>query len=144
VLHSHTVLRPDELGLAEELALPSRRQEDKDVWPQPCPWLRPQNVCAIYGRRPQTCRSYRCRLLRAHLAGELTADAARATAAEAQELLARVAAHLPSPPTDRPIWWAVEAWVASEETSEDTDFGPLLADLAALAAALRQHFHVDD
>lgn len=58
-----------------------------EVLPQPCPALRGR-WCAHYDARPRACRTYRCLLLQALDAGELTLDEALATVDEARSRLA--------------------------------------------------------
>lgn len=64
--------------------------------PQPCAALRDRR-CAIYDERPHTCRRYRCMLLAALEAGEISLPEALDVVGEARAHLAALAADLPGP-----------------------------------------------
>jgi Fe-S-cluster containining protein len=66
---------------------------DGDVLPLPCAALR-SRCCRIYALRPQTCRTFECRLLKNAQRGAVTVDAALATIAHAHAQVARVTALL--------------------------------------------------
>lgn len=83
-----------EVNDAEEEQLKSVGYElitvsDKTYLPQPCPHAR-CGQCTIYETRFETCRSFRCALLRRYQAGEVSGKDARAIVEKALELVAKV------------------------------------------------------
>lgn len=70
-LHTHTVLRPDEVAAVQELRLVVETIREKPAFRQPCPMFQ-EGCCAIYLQRPHVCRRYECALLKRCLAGEIT------------------------------------------------------------------------
>jgi uncharacterized protein len=67
---------------------------DRDVLPQPCAALRGRR-CTIYDDRPGPCRRYRCMLLLALDAGEVSLPEAEAVVDDARARLDALAAAVP-------------------------------------------------
>ncbi len=86
-LHTNTTLLPAEVATAAALGLSIEQRAGRPVFGQPCAMLR-GGRCAIYARRPQTCRHYECALLKRLRAGEITLPKALGVVRVAQEQLA--------------------------------------------------------
>lgn len=87
----HTVrLQPrDSAKALAALGLKLKRKRGLDVILQPCPAFG-ETGCSIYLSRPERCRLFECRQLRAVLAEELPESAAAGKIAEARERIAQI------------------------------------------------------
>jgi Fe-S-cluster containining protein len=70
----------------------------------PCACL-DERLCAIYGERPERCRTYRCELLRDVEQGRATASDGRTVVDEARRLRAVIDVRVP----EGTRWWSAEA-----------------------------------
>ncbi|MGB8170416.1 MAG: YkgJ family cysteine cluster protein [Chthoniobacteraceae bacterium] len=87
----HTVqLQPaDSAKELSALGLKLKRKKGRNFIQQPCPQYR-ASQCSIYALRPQRCRLFECRQLKALAAGEITEEMALEKIAEVQHLVAQV------------------------------------------------------
>ena len=85
VLFDGTRLEPeDSVRSLAALGLRLKRQDGELQFLQPCPAYK-GSCCSIYGKRPQRCRTFACRQLRALDAGERSEEEVRAKVAEAKK-----------------------------------------------------------
>jgi Fe-S-cluster containining protein len=90
VLFADVELRKgDDIQQLAELGLSLEKKGRKQAFAQPCACFDGE-LCRIYTRRPKRCRTFECGLLKRVQAGELGADAALKTIAEAQRLAEKV------------------------------------------------------
>lgn len=81
-------LRPEEYEVAGSEGLERIDQDGESFFRLGCPCL-DKTACQIYGKRPETCRTFRCALLRRLDSGEIELAAAEAITAEARRLADR-------------------------------------------------------
>jgi Fe-S-cluster containining protein len=94
VLFADVELRKgDDAKRLAELGLSLVKKGRKPAFTQPCVCFDGE-LCRIYTRRPKRCRTFECGLLKRVQAGELGADAALKTIAEAQRLAEKVRGQL--------------------------------------------------
>jgi Fe-S-cluster containining protein len=94
VLFADVELRKgDDIQQLAELGLSLEKKGRKQAFAQPCACFDGE-LCRIYTRRPKRCRTFECGLLKRVQAGELGADAALKTIAEAQRLAEKVRGQL--------------------------------------------------
>jgi hypothetical protein len=116
---------------------------DKVVFDQPCQML-DGRCCSVYEDRPQTCSRFRCLLLRAHEAGELSRNDALHRIEEAKRLLDEVAPFLPADQSiaDARVTWRNRMRGASPmEVPGDRDF---LLRMLMFSRYLDTHFLRED
>jgi len=77
------------LGCLAELGLPLEKKGRQQAFAQPCGCF-DGKLCRIYNDRPKRCRSFECGLLKRVQAGELDADAALKTIAQAKRQVEKV------------------------------------------------------
>jgi len=83
VLFADVELRKgDDIRRLAELGLPLEKKGHQRVFAQPCACF-DGTLCRIYNERPKRCRTFECGLLKRVQAGELGADAALETIAQA-------------------------------------------------------------
>lgn len=83
-LFDHVPLAEGEEGLCADLGLAVEPGESTARFAQPCACFA-SGSCTVYDRRPTTCRTFRCRLLR-------NVEKGRVTTQEAQAVIAKVRA----------------------------------------------------
>jgi Fe-S-cluster containining protein len=94
VLFADVELRKgDDAKRLAELGLSLVKKGRKPAFTQPCVCFDGE-LCRIYTRRPKRCRTFECGLLKRVQAGEMGADAALKTIAEAQRLAEKVRGQL--------------------------------------------------
>jgi uncharacterized protein len=94
VLFADVELRKgDDVQRLAELGLSLKKKGRKQAFAQPCACFDGE-LCRIYTRRPKRCRAFECGLLKRVQAGEMGADAALKTIAEAQRLAEKVRGQL--------------------------------------------------
>lgn len=112
--------------------LPSR--EPRMV--QPCGALEGAR-CRVYEERPETCRRFRCRVLKRLESGDIDRAEAEARVARLRELIARV--RLRTGPG--PLWERVRESIAQQRpTAMDAAFLAWMLDVAELRAYARTTF----
>ena len=87
-------LAPAEVEQARSSGLTVLADDERHCFGLPCPAL-DGSVCTAYTTRPETCRTYRCKLLRAAEAEDITLGEALATVARARAASEAVVQHLP-------------------------------------------------
>ena len=94
VLFADVKLRKgDDAKRLAELGLPLEKKGGQQAFAQPCGCF-DGKLCRIYNDRPKRCRSFECGLLKRVQAGELDADAALKTIAQAKRQVEKVCKHL--------------------------------------------------
>ena len=94
VLFADVELRKgDDIQRLDELGLSLEKKGRKQAFAQPCTCF-DGKLCRIYNERPTRCRTFECGLLKRVQAGEMGADAALKTIAEAQRLAEKVRGQL--------------------------------------------------
>jgi Fe-S-cluster containining protein len=94
VLFADVELRKgDDIQQLAELGLSLKKKGRKQAFAQPCACF-DGTLCRIYSERPAYCRAFECGLLKRVQAGEMGADAALKTIAEAQRLAEKVRGQL--------------------------------------------------
>ena len=111
---------------------------------QPCAALRGRK-CGIYEHRPNCCRTFECRLLQDARRGEVSVDSARATIAEALELVGNaraLLAKLGRSDTRLPIAERASEALAMRSAGGKADArrAELAATMARLSALVRESF----
>ena len=89
VLHDHVILEEEEAGRMRSLGHEAALIPEKHSLRLPCNYFG-CGSCDNYDHRFETCRSYRCALLRRYHAGEFSLDQCRAGVEEAQSLIAKI------------------------------------------------------
>jgi hypothetical protein len=96
VLHSHAVVKPEEITFARALGLTIRAFQNVPGFLLPC-HLHRERGCSVYGgRRPAICVGYECDLLRRYLVGALTLEQCAVVVQRVRELLGDVIPWLPT------------------------------------------------
>ena len=94
VLFADVELRKgDDVQRLAELGLPLEKKGGQQAFAQPCGCF-DGKLCRIYAERPVRCRTFECGLLKRIQAGELDADAALKTIAQAKRQVEKVCKHL--------------------------------------------------
>jgi Fe-S-cluster containining protein len=94
VLFADVELRKgDDIQRLDELGLSLEKKGRKQAFAQPCTCF-DGKLCRIYNERPTRCRTFECGLLKRVQMGEMGADAALKTIAEAQRLAEKVRGQL--------------------------------------------------
>jgi Fe-S-cluster containining protein len=83
-------LTDDEARWAKRRNLPIVEQDGRTSMKLTCACLTSNGHCTAYDERPQTCRTFRCSLLRSLEANEVTLDAALAHVTRAKALAEQV------------------------------------------------------
>jgi Fe-S-cluster containining protein len=90
VLFADVELRKgDDVQRLAELGLSLKKKGRKQAFAQPCTCF-DGKLCRIYNERPKRCRTFECGLLKRMQAGELGADAALETIAQAKRQVEKV------------------------------------------------------
>ena len=79
----------DDIQRLAELGLSLEKKSRKQAFAQPCACF-DGKLCRIYNERPKRCRTFECGLLKRVQAGELGADAALKTIAQAKRQVEKV------------------------------------------------------
>lgn len=131
-LHTNTTLLPAEVTAAAALGLSIEQRAGRAAFGQPCTMFR-GGRCAIYARRPQTCRHYECALLKRLRAGEITLSRALGVVRVAQEQLAVWRGRVPEARAF--MRWLKELEASAASTGADA----ALAQTVLANAALSDH-----
>lgn len=103
--------------------------------------------CSVYSQRPQTCRDFRCTLLKRHQRGELAPGEGKARVAQAKEMVKAVAAHDPAAVRDgerQGLWLSLSRQLVGASKAEKEQIAGRLLAIAALETYLRQWFRKDE
>lgn len=146
MLHGYVVLKATEVDVANRLGLhPYSKNGSEHRFRQPCPCHDGKN-CTIYVKRPNACRIYECKLLRAYTDGTKSFEASRALIVQAKELISSIKRHIGEDrDSAKSIWQQVEDFAKERgSTFESKEFRlvnrELALDLASLEAFCKQHF----
>jgi hypothetical protein len=145
VLHSHGILRAEEIPLARDLGMRLGNFKSNLGFHQPC-HLYQNNCCSIYAaKRPGCCGTYQCQLLKKHLAGEISLDESKRIVHTAKELAVAVQEIMPTDQTLPELaqkmedeWDTGQGPFGSPEAREQQD--DLFHRLVRLRIYLRKHF----
>jgi len=146
VLHGYVALQVGEVELAERSGLrPYSKNDGEYRFRQPCP-CHDGKKCTVYASRPNACRSYECKLLRAYVDESKTFESSAALIAQVKELISSIRRQIDEPPdATRSIWQQVEDFAKEHGTAFDSkEFRfanrDLMMDLASLEALCKKHF----
>lgn len=93
-LFDYAELARDQVALAGELKLSVLSDSGKFGYAFPCPQL-DGAVCKVYDKRPEVCRTFRCKTLREFEAGNITFDESIGRISAAKNALGETHKHLP-------------------------------------------------
>lgn len=133
VLHDWAKIEESEIGLAEQLELRTASRPAGNVFALPCHHHRRDDGCTVYDQRPSPCRGYRCKLLLAYLAGEVTWQESLQRVEQVKRLVATIQGRLGASPDGYSVWRQLR------EAGDAGDPG-LRLDVASLLALCRRHF----
>lgn len=134
VFHHGVKLQPDEVENAERLGLQIDRGPEGFTFLLPCPH-HVEDRCAVYDRRPSSCRRFQCKLLRRYLGGEVGLEEGLSVVRRARELVNGLRSRLGIAAGGPPLWSEMRA--QSDVTGEQPE---ALLDAAALLALSWRHF----
>ena len=86
-LHPHTIVEAGDEENVRNVGLSVVESRGERCFAQPCPKFS-GGVCTVYDRRPNSCRRYRCKLLKNVEEGRVSAPEARSRIAIAKSLIA--------------------------------------------------------
>ncbi len=138
-LFDYGPLARDEVPETRKAGLRVLEADQKFGFGLPCPQLEGA-VCQVYDQRPNTCRTFRCEVLRSVEAGDLDYQQGLQYVSQGRAALAQVHAQLPEGATiTEARRWRREAREA--EASEALNAPPMLTmTLGMLDLVLDQHF----
>lgn len=144
LLHRYALTEPGEEALLEELGLSTRTSEKRLVFDLPCHHLGAEG-CRVYTRRPATCRSYQCRLLKDFLSGRIDFPTAKGRIDRARGLADSLSDHLdsghePSAPGASEVVPLRSLWQQLAEQSPPKHTPQRLMDLAELRVICGRYF----
>lgn len=93
-IFDYGALDPQETASARNLGMDVVEADGQSGFHLPCPQLDGAS-CRVYADRPQTCRTYRCKVLRGLEEGDITLNEARERVQQARAAMADLAQHLP-------------------------------------------------
>ena len=136
-------LQRDEVATARDAGMAVLEADGKTGFMLPCPQL-DCAVCQVYEVRPQTCRDYRCEILKAVQAGGLDFADGLSRVKEGRAAFDQVSGQLPEGTTIADARrWRREA--AQSEAAAELNASPMLMmALSMLDLVLDQHFRRPD
>lgn len=129
-------VEPGEPDRLERLGLSVTERPQGFGFSLPCACHREER-CAEYGARPRACRGYECKLLRRHLAGEITREEGLRRIEQVKRLVASIRGRIGAG-DERSIWQQLRS-IPLEEPDVDPE---LQMDRAALLTLRQRHFHI--
>lgn len=147
LLHDHAPLETNEVGLAEGIGLPVRREGPDLSFALPCP-LYKEDRCSVYPNRPKVCGRYQCELLERFQEGKTSLEEALMIVQSAKDLIAAIENQIgPSIPSQS-VWQQIADFTARRKKNRDpedfrTEHAQLLLDEKQLAFVCR-HFETDE
>jgi uncharacterized protein len=113
-IFSHVPIEPTEVASIRSVGLEVFDAENNAHFVQPCMKLE-NTSCSIYANRPETCRNFRCRVLRRLEVGELSTERAHSLVNQAKTLISALRDLLVSQgdPT-RSIWKRLDELAKAE------------------------------
>ena len=138
-LFDYGPLADDEVEEMREAGLTILEDNKKFGFGLPCPQI-DGAVCQVYDKRPQTCRAFRCEVLKSVEAGDLAYEEGLQHVEQGRAALAQVHAQLPERATITDARrWRREA--SQADASEALNASPMLMmALGMLDLILDQHF----
>lgn len=144
VLHKNVILEVEAIPLLEELGVPTYAEGDGYRFDLPCPLF--NGKCSIYHlKRPATCGSYQCKLMKAYIQGQISLEEGLQIVRRAKGLVANLQGRLKTDDQLQRMWETIqEDWNLDSPEANTPEFRcahakDLLA-LAALSAYLKNHF----
>lgn len=145
LLHDTVVLLPDEEPLAQRLGLAVVPGTAYPLFSLPCPCHR-EGQCAVYAERPTTCRTYQCKLLECHLAGEISLERALRLVEQVKHLVGRLERRLERAVPVAGFWQRLRRFLDDETAGDIQTISEMLGgseallDVTSLRVLIRQEF----
>ena len=142
VLHDGIRVRSEEVEPLTSLGFAVTARQDGLAFDLPCRFLA-DTRCDVYSRRPESCRSYRCKLLEGYLVGQLSLAAGLDKVQRVRQLVTQITDRLPSGAVSRSLWARLRdgggARVLAATTDAPQEFLMDVTELLMLIASSFKH-----
>jgi uncharacterized protein len=143
-MYRHVRVKPEEIASLKGYGLELSQLDGKHIFVQPCPGYREQK-CSIYASRPETCRKYECKLLRAYDGGQVGYEQALQHVQTALRLHADLRARLGAEEGEQ-IWQMAREMAEAQDGLDSVEFRrkhpDLMLNLVALRVFMMKHFYL--